>query len=60
MQGLLIAAGKHIKSGTIKDARVIDLAPTILTLLEQPIPPGTEGRSVLWAKSRGTKRGRNG
>jgi len=40
-----LAAGKDIKSGTIKVARLIDLAPTILTLLEQPVPPEMEGRA---------------
>jgi len=47
MEGFLIAAGKDIKSGTIKAARLIDLAPTILTLLEQPVPPEMEGRALF-------------
>jgi bisphosphoglycerate-independent phosphoglycerate mutase (AlkP superfamily) len=47
MEGFLIAAGKDIKSGTIKAADLIDLAPTILTLLGQPVPPEMEGRALF-------------
>jgi len=45
-QGMLIAAGKDIKSGTIKDAHILDLAPTILTLLGQPVPAEMEGKPL--------------
>jgi len=46
MEGFIIAAGADIKSGTIKDARMIDLAPTILALLGQPVPDEMDGRSL--------------
>jgi predicted AlkP superfamily phosphohydrolase/phosphomutase len=45
-QGMLIAAGAGIKSGTIKDAHILDLAPTILTLLDQPVPAEMEGKPI--------------
>ncbi len=45
-QGMLIMAGKDIKSGTIKQAHILDLAPTILTLLGQPVPPEMEGKPI--------------
>jgi hypothetical protein len=47
MQGFLLAAGKDIKSGTIKGARLVDFAPSILTLLGQPVPPEMEGRALF-------------
>jgi predicted AlkP superfamily phosphohydrolase/phosphomutase len=43
-QGFLIASGTGIKSGNINDAHILDLAPTILTLLGQPVPPEMEGK----------------
>ena len=43
-QGMLIASGGDIKSGKIDDANILDLAPTILTLLGQPVPPEMEGK----------------
>ncbi len=46
-QGFLIAAGPGIKSGNITDAHILDLAPTIMTLLGQPVPPEMEGRPLL-------------
>ena len=45
-QGMLMAAGPGIKSGTIKDAHILDLAPTILTLLGQPVPVEMEGKPI--------------
>jgi predicted AlkP superfamily phosphohydrolase/phosphomutase len=45
--GMLIAAGEGIKSGTISGAHILDLAPTILTLLGQPVPPQMEGRPLF-------------
>jgi bisphosphoglycerate-independent phosphoglycerate mutase (AlkP superfamily) len=33
-----------IKSGNINDAYMLDLAPTILTLLGQPVPFEMEGK----------------
>ncbi len=45
-QGMLIMAGKDIKSGTIKRGHILDLAPTILTLLGQPVPAEMEGKPI--------------
>lgn len=43
--GILIACGPRIASGHhLRDARLIDLFPTILTLLDQPVPEDVHGR----------------
>jgi predicted AlkP superfamily phosphohydrolase/phosphomutase len=45
MEGILIAKGKDIKSGhRIADAEIIDIAPSILNLLNVAIPLDMEGR----------------
>jgi len=41
---MLIAAGNNIKSGNITNGNTLDLAPTILALLDQPIPGEMEGK----------------
>jgi predicted AlkP superfamily phosphohydrolase/phosphomutase len=46
-QGMLIAAGANIKSGNITGAHILDLAPTILSLLGQPVPPAMEGKPLF-------------
>jgi predicted AlkP superfamily phosphohydrolase/phosphomutase len=46
-EGLVIAAGKHIKSRNIKEAHILDLAPTILALLGQPVPSQMQGRALF-------------
>ncbi|MDH4136439.1 MAG: alkaline phosphatase family protein [Anaerolineae bacterium] len=44
MDGILIAYGPHIKRGTrLANAQIIDLAPTILYLLDVPIPSDMDG-----------------
>lgn len=44
MDGILIACGPHIKQGTrLANAQIIDLAPTILYLLDVPIPSDMDG-----------------
>jgi predicted AlkP superfamily phosphohydrolase/phosphomutase len=43
-QGMLLVAGEGLKSGNIVDAHILDLAPTILAMLDQPITPEMEGR----------------
>ncbi len=43
-EGFLLLAGKDIKPGAIENAHILDLAPTILSLLEQPIPAEMEGK----------------
>jgi predicted AlkP superfamily phosphohydrolase/phosphomutase len=45
-QGMLIAAGPGVKSGAIRNADILDLAPTILALLGQPIPAAMDGKPV--------------
>jgi predicted AlkP superfamily phosphohydrolase/phosphomutase len=42
-KGVFFASGPDIKSGTIKEVRIIDLLPTILTLLGQLVPSDLEG-----------------
>jgi predicted AlkP superfamily phosphohydrolase/phosphomutase len=43
-EGMLIACGENMKAGTIiRDAHIMDIAPTILSLLGQPIPVEMEG-----------------
>ncbi len=45
MDGILIAHGKHVRSGvTMEDARLIDLAPTVLHLLGEKIPRDMDGQ----------------
>jgi predicted AlkP superfamily phosphohydrolase/phosphomutase len=46
-QGFLIAAGESIKQGDIDDADILDLAPTILNLLGQPVPDPMEGKALF-------------
>jgi len=43
--GFLVAAGPTVAPGARpKDAQLLDLAPTILSLLNRPIPPHLDGR----------------
>ncbi len=43
-EGILLATGPHfIRPGEIKEASILDLAPTILYLLGLPIPPEMDG-----------------
>src|SRR5258706_1151140 len=43
-EGILLASGPDLKSGTINEAHILDLAPTILTLLGQPVPAEMQGK----------------
>jgi predicted AlkP superfamily phosphohydrolase/phosphomutase len=45
--GLLIISGQGIKTGEIKDAAIIDLAPTVLYALGLPILDDMDGRPLL-------------
>lgn len=45
-QGMLIAAGPDARPDPIEGAHILDLAPTILSLLDQPIPGIMEGRPL--------------
>lgn len=42
--GFFMMAGEGIKSGNINSVHILDIAPTILHLLGQPVMPGMEGR----------------
>jgi hypothetical protein len=43
-EGIFLAIGPHFSgSGEIKEASILDLAPTILYLLGLPIPPEMDG-----------------
>jgi hypothetical protein len=43
--GIFLTHGPTIHAGlTVDRARIIDLAPTILTLLDVPVPDGMDGR----------------
>ncbi len=45
LHGILIASGPEIRAGeTAKDARIMDLAPTILHLMGLPVPDDMDGR----------------
>jgi len=44
--GILIASGPSFETGTIEDASVLDIAPTLLYLQDSPIPTSVDG-SVL-------------
>ena len=45
MNGLLVVMGPDVKAGTvIKNANIIDLAPTILYLTGIPVPSDMDGR----------------
>lgn len=46
-EGMLIAAGNGIKSGNIIGAHILDLAPTILTFMGQPVPAHMEGKPLF-------------
>jgi predicted AlkP superfamily phosphohydrolase/phosphomutase len=44
MTGLFVASGPCLKQGvTIDGARILDIAPTILHLLDLPVPPAMKG-----------------
>ena len=45
-EGFLIACGDGIRRGEIKGAHMLDLAPTILSLLNQPIPDEMQGKNL--------------
>ena len=47
LDGLLLAAGPSIKrAGALSDARLIDIAPTVLTLFGLPLPAEMDGRPL--------------
>jgi hypothetical protein len=47
-EGFIIAHGKHIKSGKyIEEGDLMDIAPTVLYLMGQPVPGNTGGKVLL-------------
>jgi predicted AlkP superfamily pyrophosphatase or phosphodiesterase len=47
MDGIFYAFGSGVKAGRrLPRVRNVDVAPTVLDLLSQPIPPGMEGRPL--------------
>ena len=47
-RGFILASGPGIPvSGTIADAKAVDLAPTILSLLGVPVPRYMDGRPLF-------------
>ncbi len=42
--GIFLCHGRHIRSSLVEGVNIIDLAPTILHLLDVPIPKSMEGR----------------
>jgi len=44
MNGIFIAYGPDIKRGQIKGAKIIDIAPTILHMMDVPVPEDMDGR----------------
>jgi predicted AlkP superfamily phosphohydrolase/phosphomutase len=47
--GIFVAAGPHFSRGTSDELSLVDLCPTILALLEQPVPAGLDGRPAVGA-----------
>jgi len=45
-EGMLITAGPGVRRGPIRDAHILDLAPTMLRLLGQPVPAAMEGKPL--------------
>ena len=45
-EGVLVVAGPHIRPGTVVDARLVDIAPTLFHAAGLAVPDGLEG-SVL-------------
>jgi predicted AlkP superfamily phosphohydrolase/phosphomutase len=44
LEGIFLAHGPPVQNTTITGAGLVDLAPTLLHLLDQPIPPDMDGR----------------
>jgi hypothetical protein len=49
LHGVFIAHGQGIAHGEISGARIIDLAPTILHLMNVPVPDDMDGRVLTEA-----------
>ncbi|MGQ9585789.1 MAG: alkaline phosphatase family protein [Anaerolineae bacterium] len=44
MAGILLAGGKNIRPGLLEGASIVDMAPTILHALGEPVPASMDGR----------------
>jgi len=56
LDGILVASGPGIPVGRIDDARLLDIAPTILHTLDLPIPRDLDGSVLpLWGQPKETK-----
>jgi len=49
LQGILLAAGPDVRAARIAGASLVDVAPTVLHLLGQPVPPDMDGRVLVEA-----------
>jgi predicted AlkP superfamily phosphohydrolase/phosphomutase len=47
LHGILLACGSHIRHRTVTGAQIIDVAPTILHLLDLPVPQDMDGRVLV-------------
>jgi predicted AlkP superfamily phosphohydrolase/phosphomutase len=45
-KGFLITYGTQVRRGKLYDVHILDFAPTVLALLDEPIPPGLEGKTL--------------
>jgi len=43
---MLLVSGKGIEPGPLAEADILDLAPTILSLLDQPLPETLDGQPL--------------
>lgn len=48
-EGILVAWGAHVSPGRVANARLIDVAPTALYLLGQPVPEAMDGDVLVGA-----------
>jgi predicted AlkP superfamily phosphohydrolase/phosphomutase len=55
-EGFMIACGPEISAGSISNIHILDLAPTILHLLGQPIPPKMEGKIIQFPQESRTNK----
>jgi len=47
MDGIVIIWGEGVKSSKIEGAKMVDIAPTIMQLMNLPVPPSMEGKSLI-------------
>jgi predicted AlkP superfamily phosphohydrolase/phosphomutase len=45
--GLYLVAARGVEAGQGEERRLLDIAPTLLTLLGEPVPPDMEGASIV-------------